>query len=173
MPYYQSPDNNFSCYPHIHFSVLWSCDQTHSCFLHFKSARLCSSICFSPLLVTQMCPGAEHVSFKTLQQQIKLPATHLPGNSPAPSSSLFCGTSQRKKQQSLLPSTKMGICMFSAAVHVAWNSCCIMELRTDHTGPRFALSSEEGALSCRMRLGNPKRKLYHRVIESENRRIIE
>lgn len=147
------------------FSVFWSRDQTHSCFLHFMSARLWSSNYFSPLLLTQMCPRAEHVSFKTLQQQLKLLAAHLPGNSPAPSSSLFCRASQRKKQQPLLPCTKMGVCMFSAALHVAWSSCCVMELRTDHPGLRFALSSEEEALSCGMRLGNPKWKPYHRIIE--------
>lgn len=67
------------------FSVLWSHDQTHSWFPHFKSVHLCSSNCFSPLLLTQMCPRAGDISFTTLQQQLKLPAAHLPGNIPAPS----------------------------------------------------------------------------------------
>lgn len=117
------------------------------------------AIVFSPLVLTQPSPRAEHV-FRTPQQQLKLPAAHLPGNAPAPSSSLFCRTSQRKNQRPLLPCTKMGICMFSADLRVAWGSCCVTELRTDHTGPRFAPSSEDGALSCRLRLENPKQKLY-------------
>lgn len=80
--------------PTSFFFVMWYCAQTHRCFLHFISSHLGWNNCFSLLLLSRICPTAGDVSFKTLQQELKLPAEQLPGiqqvsTNPVPSSSIL------------------------------------------------------------------------------------
>lgn len=136
------------------FSALCSHDQIRSCFLHCKSA-LCSSDCFPLLLLTQTSTGVEHVSFKALQQHPSSTSVR------QWSSSFLLSVLRDSSKKEASPSASLlikGHPQFFSSFVRCWEQL-LCDGAEDHTGPRFASFWQQGALFCRMGLGNPKLKL--------------